>query len=292
VLADLDGMEPGRTQTALDRAETQILFPLVAAEPRRLLPSPTRRLVVATLALAIVAAGIAGFVAFGSTSSKPLHVPRVLGLEAARAEARLRNAHFAPVIKHASSDQFSQGLVYRAVPGPGSALKSGRPVTIWISTGPATSVVPNLVGTSLSRAERVLSAAHLELITKRIPSGRYGVDRITRQAPGRGGRLPAGGTMTLWVSTGSPRVLVPDVRGETAQQATRDLRNAGFEVKNAGPSTATSDYSLVGKVAGQSPVAVKARKKSVVIISVYYYVAPPPPPPPPPVTYPPTIGVT
>jgi beta-lactam-binding protein with PASTA domain len=97
--------------------------------------------------------------------------------------------------------------------------------------------------------------------------------------------------MTLWVSTGSPRVLVPDVRGETAQQATRDLRNAGFEVKNAGPSTATSDYSLVGKVAGQSPVAVKARKKSVVIISVYYYVAPPPPPPPP-VTYPPTIGVT
>ena len=95
--------------------------------------------------------------------------------------------------------------------------------------------------------------------------------------------------MTLWVSTGPPKVLVPDVRGESAQQAARDLQNAGFEVKNAGGSTATADYSLAGKVAGQSPVGVKAQKKSVVTISLYYYA------PPPTVTYPtspPTIGVT
>ena len=261
-IAVASSARPDRAETVPDRVEAKTPSPLVVEERRRSLPSPARRVVVAALALAIVAAGIGVVFAFGSTGSKPLSVPRVLGIRAERAEARLRNAHFAPVIKHGSSDQFAKGLVYRAIPSPGSALQSGRPVTIWISTGEATSVVPDLVGKNLSRAERALAAAHLKLITKRIPSGKYSVGRITRQAPGRGGRLAAGGTMTLWVSTGPPKVLVPDVRGETAQQATRDLRNAGFQVKNAGAYTATSDYSLAGTVAGQSPVGVKARRRS------------------------------
>ncbi len=293
-LTDLGGTEPERTETALGQAETQILFPLVGAEQRRSLPSPARRVVIAALVLAVVAAAIGAFVAFGSTGSTPLRVPRVVGIQADQAEVRLRRARFAPVIRYGSSDRFADGLVYRTIPSPGSALGSGRPVTIWISTGPPTSVVPNVVGESLSRAKRVLAAAHLELKTKRILSGQYTIDRVTRQSPRRGGRLPAGDTMTLWVSTGQPRALVPDVRGESAQQATRDLRSAGFKVRNAGPATATSDPSLAGKVAGQSPVGVKARKKSVVTIYLYYYVAPSPPPPPPspPVTYPSTIGVT
>jgi serine/threonine-protein kinase len=200
------------------------------------------------------------------------------------------------VIKHSSSDQFAEGLVYRAVPSPGTALKSGRPVTIWVSTGKPTFVVPYVVGTSLSRAKRVLAAAHLKLVAKSIASAKYKAGRITHQSPMRGGRLPAGGTMTLWVSTGPAKLLVPDVRGESAQQARRDLQHAGFKVRNAGASTATSDYSLAGKVAGQSPVGVKARKNAVVTIYLYYYSVPkttvttptsvPPPPPPP------TTGVT
>jgi serine/threonine-protein kinase len=298
VLADLGGVEISPAQPSRERDTRPIAVaptPLVAAEPPRSLPSRRRRVMLAALALALIAAAIAGVLAFGSTGSKPLHVPRVVGIPAGQAEALLRNAHFTPVIKQGPSDQFAQGLVYRAMPSPGVALQSGRPVTIWISTGKATYAVPDLVGASLSRAKRALAAAHLKLITKSMPSGKYKVGLIARQAPRRGGRLPAGGAMTLWVSTGPPRALVPDVRGESAQQATRDLRNAGFKVKNAGSYTPTSNYSLVGKVAGQSPVGVRARKKTAVTIYLYYYSVPQPtttPTPAPTVTHPTTIGVT
>jgi eukaryotic-like serine/threonine-protein kinase len=280
---------PELEPAALDEAEAEAAPPVVAVERRR----SRRRFMLAALALGIVAAGIGAVFAFGSTGSKPLSVPRVLGIRAGRAEARLRRAHFTPVIKHGSSELFTSGVVYRATPSQGSALQSGRRVTIWVSTGPPTSVVPNLVGKNLSQAERALAAAHLRLIVKQIPSGKYKVGRITQQAPGRGAHLPVGGAMTLWVSTGQPKGLVPDVRGESAQQATRDLRNTGFRVKNAGPHTATSNSALAGTVAGQSPVGVKAPKKTIVTLYLYYYVAPPPPPSPPPTVAPPsTTGVT
>jgi serine/threonine-protein kinase len=308
VLADVGGTEMGpkpstgesdRGPTA--EAPSQTPAPLVAEERSRALP--WRRVAVVLLALAIVAAVLGGIFAFGSGSGSgtassgtaTAGVPTVIKLRAVRAERELRRVHLVPLLQWGPSSSVRSGLVYGTHPGAGARLPIGSTVRLLVSTGKPESAVPFVVGTNLKRTKRKLARAHLKLIVKPMPSGNYPIGHILRQNPGRGGFLPAGGTMTLWVSTGPSKVLVPDVRGESAQQAMRDLRNAGFRVRNAGPSTPTSNSGLAGTVAGQSPAGVKAPKNTVVILYLYYYVAPKPPPPPPPprpVTYPSTIGVT
>ena len=264
--------------------------PVGAAGEGRSFPAPSRRVVIVALALLVVAALLAAIFAFGSSGPAEARVPAVTSLTAAQAARQVREARLVPARRWVPSSSVAKGLVYGTRPLAGSRLPAGRTVQLLISSGPPESAVPYLVGAKLDRARQALAGAGLRVVVKGVPSGTYPAGRIAREMPGRGGSLPAGGTVTLWVSTGKPRTLVPDVRGESARQAARDLRSAGFTVRESGTYT-TSNSALAGSVAGQTPVGVKAPRKTVVTLYLYVYVAPPPPPPPP-VTYPPTIGVT
>ena len=281
-------MRPSSTEIRLDRGDVQKPVPLVtetplrqsrAGNPRRL----SRRLVVAAAGLAIVAAAIGGFFAFGGSSpTPPMSVPSVVGITAAQAGARLREAGFTPVTQNGSSSQYAKGSVYKTTPSAGSDLQSGDQVTIWISTGAPTSIVPDVVGKALSRAKVELADVELKVAAVNgIPSEKYPRGVITRQSPGRGKSVPKGGEVTLWVSTGKPERVVPSVLNEPEQQAVTDLRNAGFTVRVT--TTPTSNYALNGLVASQSPASGATKKDgTVVTISVWYYNPPSPPPPPPP----------
>ena len=284
-------MRPSTPEIRLERADVQKPVPLVTETPRRQSRAGnprrlSRRLVIAAVGLAIVAAAIGGFFAFGRSSpTPPISVPSVVGVTAARAEARLRDAGFTPVTQNGSSSQYAKGSVYKTTPSAGSDLQSGDQVTIWISTGAPTSIVPDVIGKGLARAKVEFADVELKVAAVRgIPSEKYPKGVVTRQSPGRGKSIPRGSEVTLWVSTGKPERVVPSVLNESEQQAITDLRNAGFKVRVT-TATPTSNYALSGFVASQSPTSgVKRKDGTLVTISVWYYnpPAPPPPPPPPP----------
>jgi serine/threonine-protein kinase len=71
---------------------------------------------------------------------------------------------------------------------------------------------------------------------------------ITRQDPVPGSPLSPGETITVWVSNGPPMVNIPNVQGENIDQATNDLRNAGFQVNThrIGPTQRVILYSPTG----------------------------------------------
>jgi beta-lactam-binding protein with PASTA domain len=76
----------------------------------------------------------------------------------------------------------------------------------------------------------------------------------------------AGTTITLTVSKGIERVIVPDVKGKTQADATQILTAAGF---TATPQLTDSDTVPAGQVISQTPESgTKAEKGSAVTIAV------------------------
>ena len=81
----------------------------------------------------------------------------------------------------------------------------------------------------LERARFQIKTAHLvpkvnHGATEKCPAG-----QVYDQDPRAVAPLPKGGTVTIWVSTGRPKVAIPDVVGETWPDARKALQAKGFK---------------------------------------------------------------
>jgi len=60
----------------------------------------------------------------------------------------------------------------------------------------------------------------------RIPDATTAIGYVIRQDPSQGSRTAKCNFVSIWVSTGKPKALVPDVRGKTQADAVAALRLA------------------------------------------------------------------
>lgn len=110
--------------------------------------------------------------------------------------------------------------------------------------------VPQLVGLSLAAASQTLAQAGLgDPLTTELPSADWPEGVITAQSPLAGQQTRAGRAVRVAVSTGTPRVAVPDVRGFAAERAKTLLRNLGFEVSD----TVEESAQPAGRVTATEP---------------------------------------
>ncbi|MEU6142762.1 PASTA domain-containing protein [Streptomyces sp. NPDC047081] len=91
--------------------------------------------------------------------------------------------------------------------------------------------VPDLVGQTLEEARRTADNVGLTLtVTKKEPCADQPRGHICEQTP-LDGRLDKGEAVSVTVSTGAPKVEVPDVTDKDEDDASRILEDKGFKVK-------------------------------------------------------------
>jgi len=129
-----------------------------------------------------------------SSGSAPTAVPNVAGQTEAAAKATLSAAGFVVSVGSEYSSTVAINSVTRSLPAAGSALSAGSTVTIYLSTGPAPVVVPNLVGKSGPDAVKALS--DLSLTPNVIGTG----SAVSTQDVPAGTTVPAGSTVTVTLS--------------------------------------------------------------------------------------------
>src|SRR5205085_12682021 len=64
---------------------------------------------------------------------------------------------------------------------------------------------------------------------KKAPNEKFPKDIVYDQDPAAGSKVDKGGTVTIFVSTGPPKVNVPAVKGKTWSDAQQELTDAGFK---------------------------------------------------------------
>ena len=219
-------------------------------------------LVVVLVALAAAAAWAASTYVFASGAT----VPKVVGLARADATGAIRGEGLRPVLHYVWADKYAEGAVARQSPHGGASVDDGVKVDLWVSRGPLHIPSPDLTGLAASVARSQLQRVSLNARSRRAASDTAPKGQIFRQTPAAGATVQRGDTVTFWVSSGPPRVFVPDVVGLSQGDAKAQLEAEGFVV--------SSDYvagwgSMPGDVVGQDPVAgTRGRAGDEVVIQV------------------------
>jgi serine/threonine protein kinase len=201
-----------------------------------------------------------------SVSSGPaiVAVPSVTGLNEADATKRLEHAGFKVNVTQQFSKTVRRDAVIGTSPPAGTQLSTVQPVTLLISRGANTVLVPNVVGLNDQQALATLSNAGLSG-TEVQKDSTEPQGKVLSQSPGSGKRVGRGSQVTIFASTGA--ITVPDVTGQLRKDAVNTLKKAGFTV--AVTEQTTSDPNEVGTVLSEFPPSgSRGQRGDTVTISV------------------------
>src|SRR5439155_20580381 len=134
----------------------------------------------------------------------------------------------------------------------GAELERGRPITLLLSTGARQVQVPSVIGQQQDAADTAIRDAglipHFENRDSDAPVG-----EVIGQNPGAGSTVKRHTTVTVVVSNGAGTAVVPNVVGESKDQAKAGLKSAGLSVRIV--ERPTIDQNEAGSVLDQSPAA-------------------------------------
>ena len=176
--------------------------------------------VLAVLAgLIIIALAAVGF--WVTRPTKEVAVPDLRGKPLVEARRLAQEAGLNLTVRQEDyNEQFPEGTVYLVQPEPGSSVKAGGSVQVWVSKGSRTAEVPDVQGLSEADARQRLVQAGLRVGTveeKPHPTVREGT--VVSQSPAPGQRVNRDAPVDLVISKGFAIPTVPE-----------ELRERGFEL--------------------------------------------------------------
>ncbi len=205
----------------------------------------------------VIAAAVAGFFVWHELSGSSIKEPVGLyqGEKQAQAERQIRAAHLVPSVQHGSSKKYDKGLVFKQDPAAGEHISRGDTVTIWVSTGPPQVTVPDVKGKQWTDAQQELSDMNLTPVEHIVPGKTKGV--VTATDPPAGESVPEGSKVRVNVMSGPVQIDVPNVVGQTLDQASNTLHADGF---NVNPTFVDSDATQ-NQVIHQNPAPGSSEPK-------------------------------
>ncbi|MFF4980004.1 Stk1 family PASTA domain-containing Ser/Thr kinase [Streptomyces sp. NPDC001046] len=167
-----------------------------------------------------------------SDGPETVRVPALAGRKLAEARSLLKDDGLEPgMVTREFSDDVPPGAVVSAEPADGTKVRAGTAVALVVSKGSPVDV-PDVTGDDLADAQAELEEAGLKVkvAEERVASAEFEQGEVAAQSPKADGRVAEGDTVTLTVSKGPEMIEVPDVVGDSVDDATRALEEAGFEV--------------------------------------------------------------
>jgi beta-lactam-binding protein with PASTA domain len=204
-------------------------------------------------------------------------VPNLRALSENAAERRLERvgleAARGPSLPHPT---IGAGRVLTHDPMPGQEVTRGSTVRLILSSGPERRAVPSVRGLSLDEARALLERFGFTVAERRVihdsPEG-----RILDLAPGAGTQVALPETVTIVLSAGPPRVLVPSVLTLPEPEARERLQAAGLRLGRITYDPFSAEP--LGGIASQSPLPGDSLRRGGAVNVVISGTDPNPPPP-------------
>jgi serine/threonine-protein kinase len=202
--------------------------------------------------LLLVGALVAGFYVWQQiqdeiNETKPVVVPFVEGDRAPVARRKIQDAGLRPVKREVTSESVPPGVVVRQDPDAGERIQRGNAVRYFVSTGKPRVPVPEVVGARESLAVATLRSAGLVPNVVDIfsdePEG-----TVIAQDPKGGTRVVRGTDVRLNVSKGPQQRGLPNVVGQSFDDAAGTLREAGFTPVRRDVDASEPEGTVVGMI--------------------------------------------
>jgi serine/threonine-protein kinase len=178
-----------------------------------------------------------GHVAHGSTvdlrlsrGARPHVLADYAGQSVSAATAALSRMHISVSQTHQVFDpDVRKGLVAGTKPAAGATVLEGHSVVLQVSKGVQHVLIPSVANLSQADATTALQDKGFSVTPVQRFSSTVPKDTAITTHPTAGRRLAKGSAITLVVSEGPRLFQVPDVRGESIDQAVKDIKAAGFQ---------------------------------------------------------------
>jgi beta-lactam-binding protein with PASTA domain len=163
-----------------------------------------------------------------------VEVPDVVGQTEAEAISAITGVGLAEGTSQESSDTVAVGIVISQDPAATTMVDSGSTVTIVVSTGPDTTTipVPDVVGQPEGDAQKTLEEepGGFTVTSTEEPSADVEIGLVISTNPSAGTEVAPGTEVAMVVSSGPGDVVVPDLLGMTAAEATMAVEAAGLTI--------------------------------------------------------------
>jgi beta-lactam-binding protein with PASTA domain len=203
------------------------------------------------LVLALVLA--AALVLLLAPSKHQVTVPNVTGQTQAVASAHLAAVGLTAVPSLTASTVAPAGVVFGETPPHGSLVSRGSRITVLVSTGPGSAVLPDVKSLTSAQAVQRLTKAGFKPSVEEQSSATVPAGKVIATEPSAHTEAQVGSPVTVFLSSGPAAVRVPEVTGQSEAEAKASLRAVGLE-----PGTVTKQEAAgveAGKVLSQSPAA-------------------------------------
>jgi serine/threonine-protein kinase len=191
-----------------------------------------------------------------SLGSEQFGVPNLIGENVEVARTRIEDQGFTVgLIEYSLTEDVDQDIVIRQTPTGGTTAPPDTPVDLLVSRGQFTIDVPNVAGETLDNAILTLTRAGFDKIeTQEEFSQTVAIGIVISTNPAAGQSIPRDATVIIIVSKGPEPVSVPDVIGDSVDQARTSLDAEGLVLVMSSQTVQVSASSgLVGLIADQDP---------------------------------------
>ncbi len=223
----------------------------VMAAYRRPARSRAGRLLTAAAVLGILTVVVTLVINVAGSKPRTISVPDVRGQLSADAIAALQNKGFKVRTQQKPDSVVPPDRVISTAPAGSSMVDAGDEITLNVSTGPEQREVPDVASLSYADAVKKLTAAGFGKFKQaEAPSAPDQKNKVLSTVPPANQTSAITNEITIVVGTGPLTREVPDVTGQSVDQATRNLNTVGFQTILTAPTDSTRP---AGEVVGVDP---------------------------------------
>jgi serine/threonine-protein kinase len=172
-------------------------------------------------------------------AAKLVEVPNLIGKPVAEAQSTLEDLGFKVEASTEANEDQAEGNVFDQSPARGEKVDEGSTVRLKVSAGAEAIPVPNVIGSQIDDARRLLSGQGFTVREEPIPDETVPVGEVVDQTPGPNQDAKRGSEVVLQVSSGPEARPVPDVAGRTLSEASNLLGQNGFSAVQASEASST-----------------------------------------------------
>lgn len=154
-------------------------------------------------------------------------VPNVANQKQNAAEKALQDKGFQTITEETNDPKVPRGSVIRTMPQAGAPAPRGSAVTVTVSLGKESIEVPDVTGKTEAEARRILQDSKLtaEPEIRHANDDQIDAGKIVRQEPAPGVQTTQGGRITLTISDGKAKVVVPSLSGKKRDDVEKQFSN-------------------------------------------------------------------
>lgn len=213
---------------------------------------------------------------------QPFPAPDFRGRQQAEAQIDAERIGLAIDISDEFSSEVPPGEIIRQQPEPGTILTDQYRIRLFVNRGEANAFLTSVVGKTADEARETLMNLGFLVVTVPVFDEERPAGEVIGQRPDSGGVFPKGEQVTLEVSQGPERVVIPTLVGLPEADAVQRASDAGLKVSTEFEVDAPTGFAP-GVVFLQEPVGgALVDPESGIVVKVYR---------PEPVTVPRVIGL-